>query len=533
MLFSCLLSVPFAVAQEKPLPTFSVAFSDSIVFEIDPRIELLAGVQSKTSWVTGGRGPGAAPNPYYRDLAAFFAPYSQSAAMKDSEALLQRGFAYDAPAGFALSLEPGLTPPEEGWTAYLAKRAGSKLALDGFARSMAELSAGSGFASFLARHEAEYRAWLDESTKGIEPARLIAWMAEFYGFDASRYVFHFTLASALFPRGGYSFTRSPGKGRAGKTHIYQIVLAGAQRLPTGNSLASLGLHEFGHSFVNPAVGANPKAKDLTSLFLPVQKRMAAMAYTGLDYFLNELVLRAATIIGQRELGYVDPSGVEALILVEESAGFYPIRRTIALLEEYRARRSAYPDFASYAPVLLDGLAEYARENPSPASGEVKPVFSFSENFDSVPIESRLPVGFSNKVGSRIAGRTWKASGLGIEREGGAAFLRLSADDSTEVWYCPFKPIEVKQGRLFLRYRAKGEGIHTAQGQFGGTYAGFILTGVDGKNSFQVVVHAGSFAWGDFSLEHEIDPKKVKSILFQIFLNESGVLSVDDIEVGYR
>jgi len=60
----------------------------------------------------------------------------------------------------------------------------------------------------------------------------------------------------------------------------------------------LSLHEWGHSFVNPVLekyGSQVRALD--KLFVPVEERMAQMAYPRVEIFFNEQVLRAAVLLG--------------------------------------------------------------------------------------------------------------------------------------------------------------------------------------------------------------------------------------------
>lgn len=530
---------------ETPLPENSIRFSDRVVFEIDPRIELLAGVQSQNSWTKGSRGPGAEPNAYFMELREFFSPHRKAAAVKASQGLLNTGFSYDAPCAFALSLgkTSSLAKPAEGWTPYLRGRAIFPRRLDSLARSLSILFDASGFSSFLDAHRDDYRRWLEGATTGIDPDRMVDWLEAFYAVPGA-HTYHFVLAPAMFPSGGYGFSLTEGRDGTERLHVYQIVRAARNGkepgFPSGNALLELGLHEFGHSFVNPVIGkAAAKDKRLSGLLRPVKRKMAAMAYPSVEAFMNELVIRAAVIVAMRDLGLREGMGIEAAIRGQEKQGFYPIREVIRLLDGYASDRGRYPDFASYAPRLLSGLSSQVPDllRRAESSGyrgldRESPVAGFHEDFEGEAGALGLPAGFDLDLGSSLSDAMARPSRVAVSRGEDGASLVLSADDATDHWFSLSRPLELRPGELRLGFRARAEGIHAAPGQFGGSYLGFILTGKDGKRSFKVQSLAGSFPWKDFEYRCLIDPASTAAVEFMIFLNESGTLMVDDIVVGY-
>ncbi|MBU0927413.1 MAG: DUF4932 domain-containing protein, partial [Spirochaetes bacterium] len=237
------------VAQERPLPPlaeYSIRLSDSIVFEVDPRIELLSGAQSATSWVRDSRGPGGGDNRYFNELSALFKPFSGSRGVRESQAMTRRGFSYDAPPAFVLSLDGGaaMLPPAEGWSEYLVRRAGSAARLDAFASALAKLYEDAEFEGFLAKHEEDYRRWLSEASDGFDAASVSAWIEDFYGRPSIPAEYRFVFAPAMFPGGGYGFSRVVGDGDDRRMLVYQVVRAqgsadGGPGFPSGSSLAML------------------------------------------------------------------------------------------------------------------------------------------------------------------------------------------------------------------------------------------------------------------------------------------------------
>lgn len=553
---------PAASRPAEPLPEYSIRAADDIVFEIDPRLELLSAAQAMTSWAEGPRGPGDSPSRYFRDLKAFIEPYAGSRAVRLSQAMTNRGFTYDAPPAFALSLEGGsaMAPPADGWSGYLRKRAGGARALDRFAAALGELYDDSGFGGFLAAHADDYARWLGEARTGFDADRISAWLEAFYGEPDVPTVYHFAFAPAMFPGGGYGFSRRTGTSGAETLHIYQVVRAGGYSdgpsssggadepgFPSGRSLALLGLHEFGHSFVNPALEAawpSPGGADgLEAIFKPVKSVMERQAYPQASIFYNELVIRAVCVVAGRELGLLSDYEARAELAAEAGKGFYPIGRVVDLIAEYQASRERYPRFGDFAPALLERLAADASAIVEEgAAGGYRAVYDasllpsegFAEGFEVGTGPGGLPAGFSVSVGSSIgSGPTSELGRDGSTAASGNASFSLSADSDTRVWLYLGKPVAVRPGTLTLSYSARGDGIVKEAGQYGNSYVGFVVTLMDGSVAFPRRTHAGGFPWSSFEVEYDVVPSRVRSIEFICFLNESGRLWIDDIAVAYR
>lgn len=523
-----------------PLPEFALEVAPGMRFEVDARIELLAGAQAWTDWVGKGRGPGTdGGNAYYRALRDHLAGFSSSKAVRRSAGLMRTGFTYDAPCAFALSLEGGdaFAPPAAGWSDYLAKRALFPGRLGAFARELSELYGASDFGAFLERHRGDYERWLGESAAGFEGPRLAAWLEDFYA-PALPVEYRFVFAPAMFPSGGYAATRTLGAGDAARLEIFQVIRAGlgadGPEFPSGASLAALAVHEFGHAFVNPAIERHSGDRRLQALFEPVAKTMRDQAYGQVPVFMNELVLRAACILAEEDLGLGGPGLREARLLREEDHGFHPIRRVVELLEAFRARRDAYPDFESYAPVLVEALASEANVLAAAfreREAGLEPVAAFVSDFSADSGKAGPPAGFGLGIGATVpAGGGASLAELTNEA---TPRLRLAADADTAAFVIVTKPVAAGEGRLEASWSVEAEEIRKEGGQFGGSYIGFIVRNRDGSRRFAVRTYAGSFARRADSVTLEVDPRLVESIDFAVFLNETGTLWVDGIGIGYR
>lgn len=323
--------------------------------EISPVLELLAGVQTQTEWVKD-RGPQGAGTAYYQALKAFFDPYRDDPAVRISAELLKAGFAYDAPVGFVCHLGPlpDLEPVGE-YSGYIAGRAGGREKLEEFRLALKDLAAKSNFADFIK----QWQPFYDRLIAGVsfDGGKVVGWLNEFSGTTPGEY--HMLLAPSMFPGGGYGATVTAAGGR---TIVYQIVRdssqagAGEPVFPTGRSLTTLALHEWGHSFVNPAVSQyTHDVAAMRRFYLPVAGIMRRQAYTTVETYADEQFLRAVTTLASAEL-YGDEANVDAIISNEESRGFRLTRPIYETLKEYRANRAAYPTFASFVPVVFQRIS---------------------------------------------------------------------------------------------------------------------------------------------------------------------------------
>lgn len=338
--------------------------ADRVSAEILPRIEFLSGVLSQTSWIQK-RGPNGKGNTYFQALQAFFAPYRNHDAIQFAEALTQRGFTYDAPPAFMINLSslPDLAPVYRYPNGDVIKRANGTHSLEFFRKSLKDLAEQSQFLLFFDQHRAEYEQIVREAVQGFDPVPIVAWLETFYGRRADGY--HLVLAPAMFPSGGYG----PALDTAQTFQVYYIVRESGrnERQPEfvkGQfSFATLVVHEFSHSFVNPPLYRNDDLidpLDLITFFKPVEERMRRQAYGTVFHFLSETFVRSATALAIRDI-FQNDMLFNDTIREDERSGFYLNRFTIQQLQYYQEHRDQYPRFDDFIPYLLQQYAEHKAE----------------------------------------------------------------------------------------------------------------------------------------------------------------------------
>lgn len=338
----------------------NVAAEPGFSAEISPQMELLAGVLTQTTWIEK-RGPLGEGNEYYRALKEFFSSYRDHEAIKIAQELTDRGFTYDAPVAFICHLGP--LPDLElkyEYSDYLVRRAGGREVLEKFRVALAELAGESNFPDFYNSWRSEFEKWIDDAR--LDGDLVINWLEDFFGQKAAD--FHLIFAPAMFPGGGYGASVN---GPEGEMVSFQIIRESGNgtskpEFPGGRDLTLLSLHEWGHSFVNPALEKHGEEVDkLGRFFKPVKKAMAAQAYTSPQVFFNEQVLRAIVAIAAQDI--YGESVYKDIISYENSRFFYLTEDIVSILGDYRQNRDIYPAFDDFVPVLL---AEIGRLEPMPS-----------------------------------------------------------------------------------------------------------------------------------------------------------------------
>jgi hypothetical protein len=341
-------SAPPTLPQDSSAVTVS-GLAAGARLEIRPELELLSGVLSQTVWMSTG-GPQGDGNEYFRALKSQFDPFQDEAAVGDAAALLASGFDYDAPPKLLLNLGP--LPPlaaHHGYPQDLIERAAGKANLERFRRDLSSLAQKSDFLGWFAAWRPYLQDLLERSTAGFDPEPVIRWLHAYFAPSDAQYALAF--APAMFPSGGYGASAIDPDGTP---VVWEVVLASATstqapEFPSALSLEVLSMHEWGHSFVNPAFESQVAlVLPLAPLYEPRREILARHGYANFGIFLVEQVLRAAVDRGilakyQSDLGNVKR---------DEDAGFYLTEFTMQQLGEYEQNREQYPTFSAYLPVLL-------------------------------------------------------------------------------------------------------------------------------------------------------------------------------------
>jgi Erythromycin esterase homolog len=305
--------------------------------EIDPRIELLSGIQSRTEWVgSKGYGPDGEPGSYYGELKELFAKAEGDEAVGLTKKLLEeRDFSCDAPIAFALSLEDGwkLAAPRSGWSDYVAKRAGGVSELEALRAAYAAAANDARMESFYNSHRREYREWLSEEAKAFGRGKLAKALALMPPGQAK---LHIVLAPAMF-KCGYSADLP----RSGGGRDCYVVFCGLRR--AGASI------DFGGDDYTAPFCAQAYAKSLAAGALAPARVEAAKGFASLyafaatscsddvgpspSIFLENIVASALAVDVARRAGLVSPEYLAAAVDKLRYGGLFPIDEALAVIGE--------------------------------------------------------------------------------------------------------------------------------------------------------------------------------------------------------
>jgi hypothetical protein len=342
------VAAPFRAERHRGMPPPLAGSLAQWDVRVDPRLELLAVVQSFTEWPT--IGPWATPDePYVRAVAAWFQPYKDHPAIKKYIEILNGGtnFAFDGPPSVILHFsDPPALKPLAPVRSDLLKRAGGAAQLDTLISLLRDFVRDSRFTAFFAAQQPLYRQLTADYGRVFPGQRALQLLQNHYGEARSA----FTVAiSPLIGGANYG----PQIDEPGGSRIYNI---GSPAFSAGSYTFSVDwvrpmiFHEFGHSFANAAVDACPALLAYgEKLYPPVENRMRALAYGNWQTTLYELFVRTNEIRLLELFGARKEA--KAMLATYLDEGFLWLPYTLSKLKEYEANRSKYRRFRDFLPQM--------------------------------------------------------------------------------------------------------------------------------------------------------------------------------------
>ncbi|HVU55451.1 MAG TPA: DUF4932 domain-containing protein [Puia sp.] len=125
----------------------------------------------------------------------------------------------------------------------------------------------------------------------------------------------------------------------------------------------LTVHEFGHSFVNPAVDALPQEliRSTEYLYAPIKEEMVRHSYTSWTQCLYEHFVKAGEVIIAEKLGDTVRAG--SLLSDFGKTGFIYVPAIVEVLRKYDKNASL-----SYKAAVLAAMQKLKRDRPEGAEG---------------------------------------------------------------------------------------------------------------------------------------------------------------------
>jgi len=330
---------------------------------IDPRIELLAAVQSLSDYGEKFSLLTSLDFDYKNDMHQTFKPYAGHEAVKLFQEMSHDGFSFDAPPTVMLHLS---APPELAielpFSDYLVTRAGGKEKLIRFVEELKDFSKQTDFMTFFQEHTAFYQTTVRSIEENLLDLDFVGVLEEYYG--QSQHSYNIVPAPLFNGNYGPRISREDGT-----FDIFNIVSPrqikdGILYFGSKDNFEHLAWHEFSHSFVNP-LGEKHREElaKYASLFEPIRSKMTANAYGNWLTAVNEHVVRAVTT----RLNHLHKSKEdgERVILGEKIYGFAYVEALCKKLEHYEENRDRYPTFTSFYSQLVKTFKELSEMDLEP------------------------------------------------------------------------------------------------------------------------------------------------------------------------
>ena len=233
-----------------------------------------------------------------------------------------------------------------------------------FIEAMNQLYREVDFDTYFRQNQNKYANALAQVKKGLPDKRFLPALEDFYGQRFDRYTL---IPSLTIPTGmgfGVSYTLQD------KTPIFHVFgpfglqnFSNESNLDMGfddrKHLLELSTHEFGHSFVNPAIDQLPQEliNGTETLFIPIKSDMANQGYTRWKACLYEHFVRAGEIIIAQNLGnHADAQRLRTHYI--EDRKFIYLPAIVEELESYNKTRTR-----SYQQVVETAMRKLLKTVP--------------------------------------------------------------------------------------------------------------------------------------------------------------------------
>lgn len=352
ILFLLLSQVLLAACPTQPAPS-------SLNITIDPRIELLAAVQSLSDYGEKFSLLTLLDHEYKKDIMETFQPYAEHEAVRLFQEMSHEGFSFDAPPTVMLHLgSPPELAVEHPFTDYLIKRAGGTEKLIQFIEQLRDFAEQSHFMAFFKKHEEYYQKILQSVNANFKDIDFIGVLEGYYG--QKQHSYNIILAPMFNGNYGPRIQRKDGTFDIFNIVSPRQIKEGILYFGSKANFEHLAWHEFSHSFVNPLGEQHRKElENYASLLEPIRSKMTASAYGNWITTVNEHVVRAVTT----RLNYLHKGKEEGdrVLLAEKTYGFAYVEALCDKLENYEKNREQYPTFTSFYPRLVETFKKLSEE----------------------------------------------------------------------------------------------------------------------------------------------------------------------------
>jgi hypothetical protein len=358
--FACVACKSYDDDPEPPAPPGTPGADPRLVIAVDRRVELMSIVARLAEYEEYAA---PASTPYARAVDAHFATWREHPVVAQMRALRKSpGIGYNAVVGFGVYLDeqlqpvrplapplPGLDPRWNG------------VDMEALLFELQDFAKVSGFEAFFAA-QAPYFAKVEARVRGaLDGYRIVEWFEAMFGPRDATFRVAPGLLTGTHAYGQFSVDA------AGREQIFQVLYLPPGRddgLPRPDRATIYTLvHEFAHSYVNPALDARQDVflAALQPLFDRFRVVMERQKYGAIGTVANESVVRALVVLYARDRG---AKGSEARRVASElRAAFFWTPQVVAAVDAARVKSGGKLSGDDLAAAARDGFAAYAADHP--------------------------------------------------------------------------------------------------------------------------------------------------------------------------
>ncbi len=292
---------------------------------------------------------------YTKDTEEWFAAYREHPIIPYyKEIRAKYGIGYERVMNMAVHLEiakgkvkliGNRAELNEGW---------QNVNLDEFIALLNKFYSNTHFHKFFEQHSAFYDEGVKEYEKNVMSMFHQDWYNRFYGMDSSE-LFHVIIGFTYGDNNNSVHRQLEGKPR----ESFAIMGYWINRTSWD---ATLLIHEFNHSFVNPllddAANRAMMEKIGTKMLQFAQPAMERQDYNNWEIVINESIVRAAVYVYLKDYNLVSRGTVYFMLEEVWHKGFQWIPELVGCLRDYTIQREKYKTLNDYYPEIAKCLTQY-------------------------------------------------------------------------------------------------------------------------------------------------------------------------------
>lgn len=322
---------------------------------VDYRTELLGIIQVLSNNPLTETNDDFGNQTYVDEIKERFGKYKNHSVVKmDAYYREKYGFDYDAPITMFLQLDEHFKTNQLN-DYILNKRLKGDQSIYQYIDLLEDFAHEIKFEKYYNEKKEQYESFINQIITPLQNYDVTGYLRDYYNVSLDDKIFTINILP---------FQKGNAYGSTIDNHIYSSVSATRHCRDDSDitfvnpkyqfGFASVTLHEFSHSIINPLTDKLNIISEEDDLFDEIKDIMHKQAYGKNSTIMNEHIIRG---IQARYQSIYDSNGVESYITALEKNGFTFIKPIIESLKYYEKNRDIYPTFESFYPSIIENMKE--------------------------------------------------------------------------------------------------------------------------------------------------------------------------------